>query len=159
MLKELKDGDKEGGWCSEARVDAWKGLVWLNQEEGWVGWWIVGSKSDRLPPREDEATSLPGSRSDLSRESSSFLSRIFLFKRDGDAGVRRWNDRMYHRMIYYRWLSSSDHLASAAVFNPLRLYPLAPSKRWRQPSRSALSRMLNGKRWCSFRVYTQVPFD
>lgn len=93
---------------------------------GWVGWWIVGSKSDRLPPREDGATSLPGSRGDLSRESSSFLSRIFLFKRDGDAGVRRWNDRMYHRMIYYRWLSSSDHLASAAVFNPLRLHPLHP---------------------------------
>lgn len=34
MLKELKDEDKEGGWCSEARVDAWKGLVWLNQEGG-----------------------------------------------------------------------------------------------------------------------------
>lgn len=34
MLKELKNEDKEGGWCSEARVDAWKGLVWLNQEGG-----------------------------------------------------------------------------------------------------------------------------
>lgn len=52
---KVKNEDKEGGWCSEARVDAWEGLC------GWAGegCWVVGSKSDRLPAREDEASSLP----------------------------------------------------------------------------------------------------
>ena len=73
MLKELKDEDKEGGWCSEARVDAWKDLVWLNQEGG-VGWWIVGSKSDRLPPREDGATSLSQAAEVISLEKARAFS-------------------------------------------------------------------------------------
>lgn len=86
---------------------------------------MVGSKSDRLPPHKDEASSRPAAEVISLEKARAFsVGSVFQVGKRRCLSVHRWNDRMYHRMIYYRWLSSSHHLASA-VFNPLATPPTA----------------------------------
>lgn len=133
------DEEDESGWL--VQECKWMCGMVCGEGERWVGHAKsagTGSEGDRLPPsqgrgaaearRRGEASSLPAAEVISFEKARAFSPGSGFEEERWNERLRRWNDRMYHPMIYYRGcLRATISHPQPTPVHPRRLRLTAPN--------------------------------